>query len=406
MAFYVYGRDASTGEVLRRYPSDAPTAEQARAEGEARGMQVTEVIARPNLQAQPAAPTLPVSYSAKEESDEFERRLDLTTPTAWVIYVLIATNLIVFVAMAYSQGGRLTPDIPELLRWGADFGPLTTAGDWWRMVTNLFVHIGLLHLLANMVALGYVGRTVERMLGNSAFLATYLIAGLGGSLASLAWNPLLVSAGASGAVFGVYAALLGVLWRERGGSIPKQVFEQLKWFAIVFVVYNTIGAFGRSNVDMAAHVGGAICGFLCGLFFAEPMTTVPERRLHKGLIAAGVTLVLGTVAGLGLRVAYANLGEIAATVDQIVALDEKDALALKKAATARKHGDLAQADFDALIEKELLPDWRSARARLDALAPYPFSIRRRIERIAHYMQVRQSEWEHAVGASSRAHEGA
>ncbi|MEP6938841.1 MAG: rhomboid family intramembrane serine protease [Rudaea sp.] len=406
MPFYVYGRDASSGEVLRRYLSEAPTEADARAEGVARGMHVTEVIARPNLQVQAAEPTLPVSYSAQEESDEFERRLETSTPTAWVTYIVIAANLIVFAAMVYYADGRFTRDIPDLLRWGADYGPLTTQGEWWRMLTNLFVHMGLIHLLANMVAFGYVGRTVERMLGNSAFLLTYIIAGIGGSLASLFWNPLMVSAGASGAIFGVYGALLGVLLRERGGWIPRQVFDQLKWFAIVFVVYNTIGALGRSNIDMAAHIGGAICGFLCGLFFAEPLTLHPEGRLRKGLVAAGVSLSLfGAVAGV-LHVSYGNLGEIATTVEQIVALDDKDAGALKKAAAGVKHGDLAQADVGALIEKDVLPEWRSAKTRLGALAPYPFSIKRRLERLARYMQLREAEWEHAVGTSRAQNEAA
>ena len=401
MSFYVYGCDATTGEVLRRYLSAAATEAEARAEGVARGMQVTGVIARPDLAAEPVQPTLPVVYNAKEQSDEFERRLEVSTPFAWVTYVVIAANLIVFGLMIFFQGGRVTPDIPELLRFGADYGPLTTQGEWWRMVTNLFVHTGPVHLAANMVAFGYVGRTVERMLGNTGFLLTYVIAGIAGSLASLFWNPLVVSAGASGAIFGVYGALLGVLLRERGGWIPKDVFDQLKWFAIVFVVYNTITALGSSNIDMAAHFGGAICGFFCGLFFAEPMSLIPEGRLRKGLVAAGVSLALVGAAAASLHLAYGNLGEIATTVEQIVALDEKDAAALKKAKAALKHGDLAEIEIGALIEKDMLPEWRTAKTRLDALAPYPFSIRRRMQRLAHYMQEREGEWEQAVGASHR-----
>jgi rhomboid protease GluP len=292
----------------------------------------------------------------------------------------------------------LTATTDDLLHWGADYGPRSLYGEWWRMFANSFIHLSVIHLAANMVALGYVGRTVERMLGNASFLLTYIAAGVGGSLASLYWNPLLVSAGASGAVFGVYGALLGLLLRQRG-TIPQQVFDQLKWFAIVFVCYNALYGVGQSNIDMAAHIGGVVCGFLCGLALGEVTTpATADRRMLHAFMAACAALVILAGTGIWVRGQSRNLPEIASSFDEIVALDEKDATEIKDMAAKVKRGDLQREDLATLLEN-LLPDWRAAHARLDELAPFPGSMRPRIERVTGYMTRKQTAWEKEITAS-------
>jgi len=123
-------------------------------------------------------------------------------PRVFVTWVLIAINLAVFVLMVIRGVGLMDPSIDSLLKWGADFGPLTTHGQWWRMLTSTFVHVGILHIAMNMYILLVSGPFVERLYGNVGFAVLYLLSGLGGSLVSLAWHPMLVSAGASGAIFG------------------------------------------------------------------------------------------------------------------------------------------------------------------------------------------------------------
>ena len=99
--------------------------------------------------------------------------------------------------------------VATVLEWGANFGPKTMDGQWWRLFTSMFLHFGIIHIGFNMWVLWNVGRLVERLVGNFGFALLYVVSGLLGSVASLAWNPTTISAGASGAVFGVVGALIG-----------------------------------------------------------------------------------------------------------------------------------------------------------------------------------------------------
>src|SRR5499425_2958094 len=136
-------------------------------------------------------------------------------PRIAVTSVLLGLNVAVFGLMLAGGVHPMTPNIDSLIQWGANYGPKTTNGEWWRMFTAMFLHIGLLHLLFNMVALWNVGGFMERVLGPAGFLVLYLLSGLLGSVASVAWNPFVVSAGASGAIFGLYGGLLAFLVQHR-----------------------------------------------------------------------------------------------------------------------------------------------------------------------------------------------
>ena len=136
-------------------------------------------------------------------------------PKVSVTSVLLALNVVIFGLMLAWGMDPMQPAIDGLIQWGANYGPKTTQGEWWRMFTCMFLHIGVLHLLFNMLALWNVGSCMERLLGSTGFLVLYLLAGLLGSVASVAWNPFVVSAGASGAIFGLYGGLLAFLMRHR-----------------------------------------------------------------------------------------------------------------------------------------------------------------------------------------------
>ena len=132
----------------------------------------------------------------------FGQRLVAATPRVWVTHLLVFANVAVFLAMLADGAGLFESNSAVHLRWGANFGPVTKEGEWWRLAACTFLHFGLVHLAMNMWALWGAGGLVERLYGNLAFLSIYLFAGLTGSFASLYWNAdKVVSAGASGAVF-------------------------------------------------------------------------------------------------------------------------------------------------------------------------------------------------------------
>ena len=161
----------------------------------------------------------------------------------WVTPMLVAINVAIFVAMVATGVNVMSPTVEQLLRWGANFAPLTTGGQWWRLVSNVFVHIGIIHVAMNMLVLWSIGRFIEQLVGSRGFLVAYLFAGICGSLASIVWNPIVVSAGASGAVFGAYGILIGFLARNRT-SIPPDQLKAVQRTAVTFLVYNL--AFGLS----------------------------------------------------------------------------------------------------------------------------------------------------------------
>lgn len=226
----------------------------------------------------------------------FECEIEKKGPSPRVVYVLIAANILVFIAMAINGVHILTPTSQDLFRWGANFPPATVHGQWWRLLTSTFIHIGLMHLAFNMYVLWAGGLRMERILGYSGFTITYLLSGLAGSVSTLLFHPHAVGAGASGAIFGIYGALLGYLARDRN-SIPRPVFVAMGKSTLVFLGYNLVYSL-KPGIDLSAHFGGLVAGFLCGLVLSRPVGEgLPSYRLrlHAITLAAGL-LVVGTLA--------------------------------------------------------------------------------------------------------------
>jgi membrane associated rhomboid family serine protease len=205
--------------------------------------------------------------------------------------LLILANAAVFVLMAVHGASLWDPTSETLVRWGADFGPLTANGEWWRTVTSTFVHIGVLHLLFNMYALYCIGEFSEQIFGRFGFTVLYLLAGVGGSLTSLFWNPRLVSAGASGAIFGLYRGLLAYLLLERR-SMPGRRFASLTASTVGFLAFNLIQR--GEGIDMSAHIGGLVTGFFVGLLLTQSVSSATwgSRALRGSLALAVGTAVL------------------------------------------------------------------------------------------------------------------
>ncbi len=223
-----------------------------------------------------------------DEAAEFTQQVETATPRPFVTPALVTINVAMFFAMAIAGVAILDPKTTDLIRWGADFGPLVTQGEWWRLLTAAFVHVGILHITFNMWALLSGGIFTERLFGNTAFLTVYLLSAIGGNLASVAWHPFTVGAGASGAVFGVYGALIALLVQHE--SVPPAAASSLGKNALTFVGYHLLyGAIGNSHIDMAAHLGGLATGFIAG--FALAYRVDPAAG---GAIAALGLLMMGS----------------------------------------------------------------------------------------------------------------
>lgn len=150
-----------------------------------------------------------------------------------------------------------------LLRFGAKYGPAIADGEYWRLLTAVFIHIGIFHLIANTVGLLIFGGMVERAYGMRAFIVIYLFAGVFGNVASYAAGPT-VSAGASGAVFGIVGAFAAYLLANR--QVLGDLARRSLWGVAMIVVINIVFGATVGGVDNWAHLGGLLSGALLGFF--------------------------------------------------------------------------------------------------------------------------------------------
>src|SRR5207302_10180954 len=127
----------------------------------------------------------------------------------------IVINILVFLVMALNRISPIHPTTDQMLHWGAQFGPFTLGGQWWRLFSSMFLHNGIIHLGLNMWCLWNLGLLAESLFGRWTFLAIYLATGVGADLFSLSWNASRVSSGASGAIFGLAGALITGLYFAR-----------------------------------------------------------------------------------------------------------------------------------------------------------------------------------------------
>lgn len=204
---------------------------------------------------------------------------------------LIAANFAIFAAMLFNGAGLWHSPNGVQLAWGANFGPATQDGEWWRLASAMFLHFGVVHLGLNMWALWDGGQWVERMFGTRRFVLIYFVAGLAGNLFSLVTHlGRTVSGGASGAIFGIYGALLVYLWLERR-SIQVREFRWLFWGALGFTGATVVFGLLATGIDNSAHIGGFVSGALiASLLHATPGGT-GWRRL-SALLMGGALLAM------------------------------------------------------------------------------------------------------------------
>lgn len=202
------------------------------------------------------------------------RGLFWPTRQCWAVPLLIDLNLLVWLAMTLSGVSGTAPSGHALVRWGSNVSSLTWPGQPWRLLTSLFVHGGIAHLLLNMASLWLLGVLLEPRTGGRRLLAAYLASGLAASVATLWYHSGGInSTGASGAIFGLYGLLLVLLVRKKL-VLDKWDRRGMLGLVLYLVLSNLISGLS-GNIDNAAHVGG----LLMGLLVAIPIqTSLPNAR--------------------------------------------------------------------------------------------------------------------------------
>lgn len=232
-------------------------------------------------------------YSAPQTTKEKLKRffsLFLPVEGYFITPVIFNINLIFFIVAAISGVSILAPEGADLIKWGANYGPQTLAGAPWRVFSSMFLHIGILHLLMNMYALIYIGVLLEPYLGKLRFASAYLICGIAASIGSLWWNSFVISAGASGAIFGLYGVFLAMLATD---LIEEEKRKNLLISIGVFVVFSLLYGF-KGGIDNAAHLAGLITGIIVGYIYTFSLKQPEELLLKFASIGLLIALLVTT----------------------------------------------------------------------------------------------------------------
>jgi rhomboid protease GluP len=321
-----------------------------------------------------------------EQNQRFNRAM-ATTPRPLITPILIAINVAVFAAMLASGFSFTNPSAESFLRWGADFGPLTTHGQWWRIVAAAFVHGSFIHLLMNMLILLSIGLFTERLFGRVGFIVLYLFAGIGGNLAGLALHPFTVAMGASGAIFGLYGGLLAILLLHRN-TVPRPRIMPIAKSAAIFIAINLLYGLSQSNVDMAAHIGGLASGFLLGCGLTGPLVPAdPDWRQGRTLVVALAGTALAVI--LALRMPVAD--DWRSNLNRLIPLDTRNQRLYEDALRKLQFRQMSAADFAKLIDTQILPPWNAERESLSKLR-LPKQQRAIADQLVEYMALRGEAW--------------
>jgi membrane associated rhomboid family serine protease len=188
--------------------------------------------------------------------------------------ILIDLNILIFIFMVFAGLGFLSFSSDDLINWGANYKPLTTDGEWWRLLTSTFLHGGIMHLFANMYGLLFVGIFLEPRIGRVKYAVIYIITGILASVSSLWWHDATVSVGASGAIFGLYGLFLALMLTK---VYPKEFSKALLLGTLIFIGFNLIMGL-TGGIDNAAHIGGLVSGFVIGILIS------PQLKVDSNLL--------------------------------------------------------------------------------------------------------------------------
>ncbi|CAM3174252.1 rhomboid protease GluP [Lactobacillus bombicola] len=203
------------------------------------------------------------------------------------VLILIALLLVYIIEVAL--GGSESTYV--LVKMGAmNNYAIVAAGQWWRLFTAQFLHIGMMHLISNAVMIYYLGMYLEEIIGHWRFLILYILSGVGGNLLSLALgSDQAISAGASTALFGIFGAMTAIALQNRANPILTYLGRQSFWLALINIGLDLF----VPNIDIQGHIGGFIAGFLLAIIIGDKTM---KRYSFKWRVIASCLLLIYVLA--------------------------------------------------------------------------------------------------------------
>lgn len=317
--------------------------------------------------------------------EQFKEALRARTRWAFITPALVLVNVIVLVMMLRDTGSVSDPE--TLARWGGNFWLRTRNGEWWRLVSSVFVHPGTLPLLINLAGLVPIGLILERLVGRVIVVVVFLAAGILASLVNLATYPMATGVGASGAIFGLYGLLIATaIWTVRHPStltIPPIAVKAIAPAAGLFVIYN----FVNDSLGSAAELTGLLTGLVCGTFLAKGVwDRKPAARPAAYAMAA--TMVMAVLGALPLR----GITDVKPELERTVAAEDRTAGTYQQAAEKFRRNKMTADALAQVIDRTIIPELNVTDARLKALEGVPKEHEPLVANAEEYVRLRSASW--------------
>ncbi|MBI1195468.1 MAG: rhomboid family intramembrane serine protease [Gammaproteobacteria bacterium] len=320
-------------------------------------------------------PSTRVRDEAQEER-EFNERIVAFAPKTWATSTLIALNVAVLLVMTASGTGFLQIPPAMLLQWGGNAASEVQHGEWWRLLSAIFLHGGIVHLTVNMLALYSIGTTVERIYGRKPYLLIYFGAGLLGSALSLHYSAQdAVSVGASGAIFGITGALL-VAYVQHWDKLPEAPTKKMISSILFFIGYSLLNGLGHQGIDNAAHIGGLIGGGILAYILPERFDMGEYKKTFFSRSAAALAIMVCIVTGTAASAPKA-------TIDQHRVLLSREPLMravknfddvmkeIQQVSADLSSGKLSEREADEKSRNIFAPRFRAIKDDLDQVLLHP-----------------------------------
>ena len=320
-----------------------------------------------------------------QEIAPFRAALRNRTACAPVTPIVVLLNVGVFIGIAVHP--QLLADPNPLISWGASFGPRTANGEWWRLVTTLFVHASVLDLLLNLVAFIPLGLMLERIVGPLAFTAVYLTAGVFSSLFTLSVYPVEVGAGGAGAVAGVYAFLMAVsLW---GASQRPRLVLPLITVKLLAITGTLLALYAWVTGAAPVLVVGFAIGLITGLTVARGVNTQRTPAVRMAATAATMACI-AIVTAVPLRGITDARQDIAAVLD----MENRTSAAFKTALAEFTEGRMTDKALAGVIDKVIVPEVNYVSARIGMVdrQMVPRDQRPLLRAAEEYLTLRNESW--------------
>jgi membrane associated rhomboid family serine protease len=384
------------------------------------GFRLTTGEDRKKLLLKALAASREAALIAREEYarlEPFRAALRRRTRYAIVAPAIAALSVMLFARMLFGSGALTDP--ATLISWGANFGPRTTNGEWWRLLTSTFVHTGFLRMALEAAVLAQLGILLERLAGRSTFASVFVAAGVLGSLVNLSAYPMGTITGTSGAIFGLYGLLLASIVRSlraRRSVIEPQVRDEvheeeteagqepreetaeetpavlvvpvtaLLWLVPATVLF-LLSVGMNDGFAFKADMAGFGVGLVAGLVLTGGIAhETPElRRVLATTGVAGIALV-------ACAVPLRGIADVRPEIARIIALEDRTAGAYDAALARVNKGGMTPDALAQLIDRSIVPELEAADAHLMAIRGVPPEHRPLVADADEYLRLRSTSW--------------